>query len=74
MNKLLTGSWITKAFGIFVLIASLGQIGMSLTDSDPNTKPNFEAFVVALTGAGLMTARQNNQTSEDVKATPKSTP
>lgn len=64
------GSWKTTAFGIGGLLASAwALIGSPLLDSDPLTLPNYTAFAsTALTAVGVIFARDNNKTSEDVGA------
>ncbi len=61
-------SWKTSALGWLTLVGVLGVQGMYLLDSDPDTVFSWEALVVALTGAGLIAARDNGVSSEKAGA------
>ena len=69
----LQGSWKTTLLGVLALLGALVQVTTALLDNDPETKPNFEILATAAAGIGLIFARDNNKTSEDVGAvsTPK---
>lgn len=72
-------SWKTTAMGIGVLIGYLGQflndVSVAVTalfDGDPTTNLDFAAlkasFALVAMGVGLIFARDNDKSSEDVKA------
>lgn len=63
-----TGSWKTKLFGIAGLLVSTWQlIGAPILDSDPLTNPQWPTFLAtATTAIGVIFARDNNKTSEDI--------
>lgn len=62
-------SWKTTTLGIIGALTMLLAEGRAAFDDDPNTQPSVENIVTALSilGIGLF-ARDNNRTSEDVKA------
>ncbi len=64
-----SGSWKTSWAGIIgAVVAILTLVVVPLTDDDPNTAPLWTAAITAvLTALGLMAARDNDKTSEDVK-------
>lgn len=65
MNK----SWKTTLAGIASILTAIAGALTSLTDSDPNTNPDWMATGAAITaGVGLIAARDNNKTSEQVGA------
>ena len=58
-------SWKTTVAGILLIVGAVAlQLGY-LMDSDPETVFSIEAIMVAVTGAGLFVARDNNVTSEE---------
>ena len=63
------GSWKTTVTGIGMVCAGLAQLIQPLVDNDPATTPNFELCIGMVTGGiGLIFARDNNKSSEDVQA------
>jgi len=59
----------TTVFGIFCILAAIGGAGKALLDGDPATNVDWTAVIAAVTaGFGLIFARDNNKTSEDVGA------
>jgi hypothetical protein len=67
----LPGSWRTTVLGVVLIVEALtGQV-KNVVDDDPNTKFNMQAVVTAvLAGWGLLHARDNKVTSEEVGAKP----
>lgn len=63
-------SWKTTLCGILgVIAAAITLVAQPLLDGDPNTAPQWGVFVAALTTAvGLVFARDNDKSSEDVGA------
>jgi len=63
-------SWKTTACGILAAIAAgITLVAIPLLDNDPATAANWGAFGASLAAAvGLLFARDNNKTSEDVGA------
>jgi len=61
-------SWRTTVCGVLSIIAAgITLIAIPLLDADPGTMPNWSAFgVAAVAGIGLIFARDNNKSSEDV--------
>jgi hypothetical protein len=66
----MTGSWKTTLCGLLSLVtAGITMIAQPLLDGDPTTNPQWAAFGTAVAAAvGLLFARDNNKTSEDVGA------
>lgn len=66
------GSWKTTLAGVGALLLILGQVLKVLFDGDPSTTLNLDSIIVeviaALTAIGLINARDNDKTSEDVGA------
>lgn len=64
-------SWRTTTAGIIaIIVAVVGAIG-AVIDDDPKTNPDYGAVGAAImAGLGLITARDNNVTSEDAGAKP----
>lgn len=63
------GSWKTTTAGIATIIASAAAALSALLDNDPATIPNWTAVIAtATTGFGLLFARDNKVTSEQVGA------
>mgnify|MGYP003658625948 CR=1 FL=1 len=62
------GSWKTTLSGIMgIIVAGWQLIGAPILDSDPTTVANFSAFIpVLLVGLGLVAARDNDKSSEQV--------
>ena len=63
-------SWKTSASGISaIVIAVFTLIVQPLTDNDPATIPDYNVAITAiLAGVGLITARDNDKTSEEIGA------
>ena len=63
------GSWKTTAAGICAILVAIGTAIIALVDGDPKTSINFEATMVAISaGVGLLAARDNDKSSEQVGA------
>ena len=63
------GSWKTTTAGIATIIASVATALSAMLDNDPATIPNWTAVIAtATTGFGLLFARDNKVTSEQVGA------
>ena len=68
VNKM-KGSWKTTMTGICTILVAVGTALKVLLDGDASTSVNFEATIAAITvGIGLISARDNNKSSEDVGA------
>jgi hypothetical protein len=61
-------SWKTTVLGILALIAAVSQGGIAFLDGDPSTSVNFETIGLAIMGLIGLFTRDNDKTSEDVKA------
>lgn len=63
-------SWKTSTSGISaIVIALFTLIIQPLTDNDPATIPNYNVAITAiLAGVGLITARDNDKSSEETGA------
>lgn len=61
-------SWKTSSAAIASIIATiLSLVVVPLIDSDESTKPQYaEAVSIISAGVGLLFARDNNKTSEDI--------
>jgi len=61
-------SWKTSLCGILgVIAAAITLVGQPLLDADPNTVPQWGAFAATAAAAlGLVFARDNDKSSEDV--------
>jgi len=64
------GSWKTTVSGIMSIVCGgWSLIGAPLLDNDPATTANFAAFIpVLIAGFGLISARDNDKSSEQVGA------
>jgi anti-sigma-K factor RskA len=64
-----TTSWKTTAAGVSAIVAAVaGALGL-MFDANPNTNPDWTAVIAAVTaGIGLIMARDNDKSSEDVSA------
>lgn len=61
------GSWKTTSLGMATMVIAIGQAIQALLDGNPQTNPNYETVATAVAaGIGLMFARDNNKSSEDV--------
>ncbi len=59
-------SWKTTAMGICAVIAAIVGVVPLLMDGDPSTNPDWTAVIAAVVaGIGLISARDNDKTSED---------
>ena len=62
-------SWKTSGAGAAVLLAALSTLLTSLTDNNPATNPDWNVFFAQAAAAlGLLFARDNNKSSEQVGA------
>lgn len=62
-------SWKTTAAGIASIIAAIAQIAAALLDNDPTTVPHWaEAANIITLSIGVILARDDNKTSEQVGA------
>ena len=59
----------TTALGIFTILAAIGGAGKAILDGDPSTTFDLATTLAAITaGFGLIVARDNNKSSEQVGA------
>jgi hypothetical protein len=64
-----SGSWKTTGVGVAAFVGALGYALVALWDGDVETVPNWEVVVGAFVGmVGLIFARDNDKSSEDVGA------
>lgn len=62
-------SWKTTVTGIATILTAVSGVLIALFDGNPLTNPDWTATVAAITaGIGLITARDNNVTSEQAGA------
>lgn len=62
-------SWKTTVAGIGTILGAIGYALAAQFDTDPTTLPNWGGVIVAITsGVGLLFARDNDKSSEDVGA------
>lgn len=62
-------SWKTTTTGITAIVATVAGALNLMFDANPNTNPDWTAVVAAITaGIGLLLARDNDKSSEDVSA------
>lgn len=62
-------SWKTTVAGIGGILAAVGGALALLFDGKPDTNPDWTAVIAAVTaGVGLILARDNDKSSEDVNA------
>lgn len=62
-------SWKTTAAGVAAIVAAIAAAARALLDGNPETAINWEATAAAvMAGVGLITARDNDRTSEEVGA------
>jgi len=69
MKFTLGASWLPKLGGIGAILTAFGSVCASLSHGAPIAWETILPSVSA--GFGLLFARQNNKTSEDVGVTPK---
>jgi hypothetical protein len=62
------GSWKTTMVGILTLVGAIVTGAIALLDSDPTTVVDLTTIIQAITGLGLMVARDNKVTSEQAGA------
>jgi hypothetical protein len=65
---MLQGSWRTSLIGWAAVLGAVGKFLTALLDGDATTVPDFDAILIALSGVGLMLARDNKVTSETAGA------
>ena len=62
-------SWKTTVMGICTILSILSGVAIAFLDGNAATNPDWTTAVAGLTtAAGLIFARDNNKTSEDVRA------
>lgn len=62
-------SWKTTAAGISAIVASVAGALNLMFDGNTLTNPDWTSVIAAITaGIGLLTARDNDKSSEDVSA------
>ena len=62
-------SWKTTLAGIASIVAAVATALSAQFDNDPNTVPNWTVVISLITaGVGLVLARDNDKTSEQVGA------
>ena len=62
-------SWKTTAAGVAAVIAAVAAAARAILDGDPETLVNWEATIgAAMAGVGLITARDNDVSSEKAGA------
>ncbi len=62
-------SWKTTVAGVAGIVAAIASAVAAQFDSDPATTPNWELVVgLIAAGLGLLLARDDNRTSEEVGA------
>lgn len=62
-------SWKTTTAGVGAILVALGSAMTAMFDADPLTVPDWGAVVAAIiAGIGLISARDNNVTSEQAGA------
>ncbi|GJM23926.1 MAG: hypothetical protein DHS20C16_03410 [Phycisphaerae bacterium] len=54
-------SWRTTLLGILALVAALSTNAVALLDGDPDTTFNWESIAIALTGLGLLAAKDHKE-------------
>ena len=60
-------SWKTSGAGFAAILVAVGSAITAVTDNDPTTNIDIGALTAALlAGIGLIFARDNNKSSEDV--------
>lgn len=65
----LNGSWQTSGAGIAAILTAVGAALKALTDNDPATAVDFGVLIpTVMAGVGLLMARDNNKSSEQVGA------
>ena len=67
MEYLKHKSWKTSGTGLAVILIAVGTAITSITDNDPTTTIDIGSLVAAcLAGFGLLFARDNNKSSEQI--------
>ena len=60
-------SWRTTTSGIVAILAAITSAATLMLDGKPDTNPDWTAVLAAImAGVGLMTARDNKVSSEEV--------
>ena len=60
-------SWKTTTFGVLTILSALMNAAMAVLDGNAATNPDWTVVITAITaGVGLIAARDNNKSSEDV--------
>ena len=60
-------SWKTTTFGVLTILSALMKAAMAVLDGNAATNPDWTVVITAITaGVGLIAARDNNKSSEDV--------
>lgn len=60
-------SWKTTGLGVAMILGSVAFAATALLDNDPTTVVDFKILYASImAGFGLIAARDNNKTSEDV--------
>lgn len=68
--SLISASWRTRLAGFGTILATLGDTAAKLFDGNDATNPDWTLIAAAImTGWGLLVARDNKVTSEQVIAT-----
>jgi hypothetical protein len=66
---IMKGSWKTTSAGVLGILGTLCALGAAQFDGDPTTVANWAvALPTIIASIGLLFARDNNKTSEDVGA------
>ncbi len=65
---MLKGSWKTSVLGWLILLGSIITGAIAFLDNDPNTVFDFQQIIAGLAGVGLIAARDNDKSTEQVKA------
>lgn len=67
--NIMKGSWRTSVLGIIAVVTALTNAASALFDNDPATLVDLDTTITAVTaGLGLIFARDNKVSSEDVGA------
>lgn len=68
-------SWKTAGSGLAALLSTAAIVLQQMTDADPGTNPDWPSLMPGIIAAfGLIFARQNNLSSQDVGVRPVVTP
>lgn len=73
MQSVMKGSWKTTVAGVLAALGAVASAAAAYLDGDPATDPDWKLVGVALAAAwGLINARDDKVTSEQVGARPPS--